>query len=593
MRLKLVSCLAGALVALTAAPAAHGASFGVVVPGDLREEHPLTKEFVDIGQNGGAKTAKFFVTWDQIEPVDGRIDTGKISQYATTVKTLRKAGIEPTIVFFGAEAWEFPDPAVRNSTPPKTFGRFAEAMGQFAAELKRNDAGGTTIAVWNEADERVFWAGAPEPDRYVDLLKQSHQRIKLADPSVRVVFTPLTSGNWRFLQSAYERGARGFFDAVGVDADTACNLASPYAYYRDQQDPSKVGQITFLGYREVRKTMLANGDDKPILLEIGWSTAQGATSCNQGLEAGRKPGGVSEAQQAQYLREAAHCLTQDPYVETAYWFELQDREIQGREADATNPDANFGLMTQDGRRKPAYDAFVQAAKGADPLAGEECGDFTPPAVTVTSPVEGQQFVDKIDITASANDRSNISRVTFQFDGVNEIRNFTGDLAGNDKPVALTPWFGAANLALGKHTIRVLAVDLLGNVGERTVNVEKVKTLAATLRASFRVDKKVSCKKRVCSLRAALGQAPGGPSVGGKILAQWQWYSPPKPKKKGKRKKAIPGKWKTLHRATKPANKTSVFQQKVSRAGKWRLRLTHQAVAPYKTYSAKDIAFRIR
>lgn len=587
MRLKsLFAVAAPLLLTLAAAPAAQGASYGLVIPGDLPTNDPLITRTTALGQQG-AKTAKFFVTWHAIaggaSPTS--VNEGKIRQYAATASHLQQAGISPTIVFFGGGPSES-----QNTSPPASNADFAEVMGTFAAKMKEFGAPGTTMTVWNEADEVVFWKGGPDPDKYVDLLKRSYTAVKAADPTVRVAITPLTSGNWRFLQAAYDRGAQNFHDAVPVDADTACNIASPYSYYRDQADPARVGQITFLGYREVRKTMLANGQDKPILLEIGWSTATGEKSCNQGLEAGKKPGGVTQAQQAQFLREAANCLSQDPYVETAYWFELQDRG-----GDPSHPDENFGLLDQRGNNKPAYDAFVQAAQGVNPLAGQECGDFRAPEVTVISPVEGQQYVDRFDIKAKANDAAGVARITLQYDGANEIRNFTGADVGNDKVVGLEPWFKARELPLGPHTVKVIAIDAFGNSSEKVVNVVKVAEgmIPSTLRAVFKIGKKVSCKKRVCSFRVSLGKAPSGPSVGGKVLAQWQWYSPPKPKKKGKRKKAIPGKWKTIHKSTKPANKVFTLKQKVSRAGKWRLRLTHQATAPYKTFSPKDIAFRIK
>lgn len=584
-----LALLATSLTLLAAAPAAHGASLGLVIPGDLQTNNPLITRTTELGRQG-AKTAKFFVTWNVIAGGAGgsTVNDAKIVQYADTVKHLRANGISSTIVFFGGEP-ELPA-ATRDRTPPTDNGRFAAVMGAFAAKMKEFGAGGTTMTVWNEADEGVFWAGGANPDKYVDLLKRSYESIKRADDTVRVGITPLTAGNWRFLQAAYERGAKGFFDAVPVDVDTACNIASPYSYYRDQQDGSKLGQITFLGYREVRKTQLANGDPKPILLEIGWSTAIGDTNCNQGLEAGKKPGGVTEAQQAQFLREAVNCLSQDDYVETAYWFELQDRGT-----DRTHPDENFGLIDPAGRNKPAHDAFVAAAGGANVLAGQECGDFRAPDLTVISPVEGQQYTDRFDIRAKASDAAGVGRITFQYDGANEIRNFTGGDVGNDKIVGLEPWFKSRELAIGKHTVKVIAIDAFGNTAEKVINVEKVPegAIAANLQAVFKIGRKVSCKRRVCSFRVSLGKAANGPSVSGKVLAQWQWYSPPKPKKKGKRKKAIPGQWKTIHKATKPANKVFTLKQKVSRKGKWRLRLTHQASAPYKTYSAKDIPFTIK
>lgn len=586
---SMLTLLCSAAVACSVSSPAHAATYGLVMPGDLPPENPLVTEVTKLAP----KTAKIFVTWDVIEPKQGAYDTGKMDQYARTILNLNKHGIAVTVVFFGASAWDVADPGARGSTPPEPAG-FAAALGTFAGHLAGHGAGGastpTSFAVWNEADEKVFWTGAPEPDRYVDLLKRSAAAVRGADPSAKVVFTPLTSGNWRFLQAAYERGAKGHFDAVGVDADTACNIASPYLYYRDPADSSKLGQTSFLGYREVRKTMLANGDDKPILLEIGWSTATGATSCNQGLEAGKKPGGVTEAQQAQFLREAAHCLTQDAYVQTAYWFEIQDR---GR--TPSNPDENFGLLRATGERKPAYTAFEQAVAGIDTLAGQECGDFRPPEITVLSPAPGQQYSDKIDIQAKATDANGIGRITFRFDGVNEIRNFTGADVGNDRIVGLTPWYKSSDLPLGRHTIDVIAIDGFGNTAVKEVPIEKVAPgqVVSTFRAVYRGDKKVACKKRSCRVRVSLGRPPGASSVSGKILAQWQWYSPPKPKKKGVRKKAVPGTWKTLHKSRKPANKTVTLKQKVRKAGRWRLRLTHEAAPPYRTSQVKAMAFRVR
>ncbi len=568
-------------LALTPSPAS-AASFGVVMPGDLQPSNPLMSE-VDALARSGARTAKIFITWDVIQPSALSFDEGKIHQYLTTIKRLRKEGVATTVVFFGAEAWTHPDAEARDRMPPDSVDGFALAMGRLAHAFRGHDV---SYMVWNEADEHVFWAGGPDVDRYVDLLKKSAAAIRLADPSGRVVFTPLTAGNWRFLQAAYERGAKGHFDAIGVDADTACNLVSPYEYYRDQQDPTKVGQITFLGYREVRKTMLANGDDKPILLEMGWSASKAV--CNQGLEAGKKPGGVSEALQAQYLREAAHCLKEDPYVETAYWFEVQDRGA------SDTPDHRFGLLRGDGTRRPVYAAFLEAASGADPVVGP-CGDFEAPALEVLSPTPGQLYTDRLDVRARATDPANVARITLQYNGANQIRNFTGSEVGNGVEVKLAPWFGSDALPLGKHTVHVTAVDLYGNRRTVDIPVERVPEdrLAASLVAQFKIGRKVACKKRVCSFRASLGKAPGGSSLTGKLLAEWVWWSPALPKKKGVRKKAIPGKWKTLHKMTKPVNKVSVLKQKLRKPGKWRLVLTHAAKAPYKTVKAKPIAFTVR
>src|ERR1700679_427675 len=80
---------------------------------------------------------------------------------------------------------------------------------------------------------------------------------------------------------------------------------------------------SFLAYREVHAVILANGDDKPIwMTEMSWRTT--SATCAEGAWAGVTAQGVSEEQQATYLRQAYHCMSQDHYVQVALWFPLQD-----------------------------------------------------------------------------------------------------------------------------------------------------------------------------------------------------------------------------------------------------------------------------
>ena len=86
--------------------------------------------------------------------------------------------------------------------------------------------------------------------------------------------------------------------------------------------------------------MLAHGDDKPIIMsELGWSSTGGAAnSCTRGDFAGKKPDGVTEAQQAQYLTQAYQCLANDPYVKQADWFQADDET-----GNALNEFNHYGL----------------------------------------------------------------------------------------------------------------------------------------------------------------------------------------------------------------------------------------------------------
>ncbi|MDQ1702364.1 MAG: polysaccharide biosynthesis protein PslG [Frankiaceae bacterium] len=499
----------------------------------------------------GATWVKVFVPYSDV-PKDGN-GPFLLSEYNTTFAAFKAAGINTVAILYGSSAG--------NHAGPADPGEFADFASRVATAWKGNVAG---YMVWNEADGNVFWDGAPQAARYTELLKRAYPRIKAADPAATVSFTPLTSGNSAFLAEAYANGAKGSFDVVGIDTDTACNLVSPYSFYRAGD---RIAQLTFLGYREVRQVMLDNGDDKPLWLEMGWSTSKAL--CNQGVYAGQKPGGVSEDDQALYLRQAFHCMQETPYVQLAFWFDLQD-------AGGDTPDSRFGLLRPDHTKKPAYAAFQDFARGNDTQTGP-CGDLEGPAISIKAPTAGQQFTGSLTISASAKDISGLGRITFQADG-KEIRNFTADLA-DDKVVTLD-WQGAKQLPLGKHTITVIALDKNGTATKTSVDVTKVDpaALAATAKATFKMGK-LHCARRTCSVKGRLA-GPAGLSLDGKVQILWQF----------KNRKGV---FKTLHKAMKNANKPFSFKQRLSQAGTWRVQVTYLAKPPFRTVSTPSLRLRVR
>jgi len=64
---------------------------------------------------------------------------------------------------------------------------------------------------------------------------------------------------------------------VAVHTDTACLTTDPREYYREPS--GRIGRYSFTGYREVRATMLAHGDDKPVwMTEWNFHEADGSGS---------------------------------------------------------------------------------------------------------------------------------------------------------------------------------------------------------------------------------------------------------------------------------------------------------------------------
>ena len=127
----------------------------------------------------------------------------------------------------------------------------------------------------------------------------------------------------------------------------------------------------------------------------------------------------------------------------------------------------------------------------------------------------------------------------------------------------------------------------GNVGSRSITVEKVKTLKATLTTTTRAYS-VKCRGRRCLLRGKVS-APAGYSVGGKVQALWQQQR--SVRKKGARKARLM--WKTIHKGLKNANQPFTFSQRVNRSGKWRVQVRYLGQAPLKPSSARPRVLRVR
>jgi len=538
--------LLGLLAALVAPASASAVEPGLNLNGGAASG---TAEAYATLSDTGSKWARHFLYWDGIG------DAG-LAQYDQIVAEEDKRGVKTLFVVTGL-----------GGNPPANAQAYADYVGNLAKRWKgRLEA----IEIWNEQDEGMFWKGGPQAARYTDLLQRSYTAVKSHDPRMTVVMGATTGNNYGFLEQVYAAGGKGYFDAAAAHTDTACLVDPPTSYYKDQ---GRIARFTFLGYRELRATMLANGDEKPIwLTEIGWSAAQ--HTCEVGMWAGQKAAGVSEADQARHLLEAYHCLGQDPYVQVAMWFNNRDLVADGK------MEHMYGLLRADGSRRPAYSAFQDLARFGDRLS-TPCGDFGAPAVQIltpkTSAVIGRN--DPLAIRATSPDKD-VLRMTFAVKGApSEIRNFTN----GGKPLNLTSgvgltWQGAKKLPYGTHTLVVTAVDAQGNAGTAQVSFRKVNPTRLGLQSTSFPKLRLlgSGRKRTLSgqLRARLPF-----SLPGKVLVEWH-------NRRG-------GRWKKMHGAAYNANKPFRFTQRLRSSGRWRVRVRYVGKHPFRSTASRWIAFSVR
>jgi hypothetical protein len=431
---SLLACVA------TGPSVANAAEPGV----NVRE--PNAVQIADIRELG-THWVREFATWPDLEPGRGVFASNWEAKYEQLFAAL-PPGSKVILDMVGTPGWE------NGSSNPHSAPANPNDYAAFLGTLARRWAGRVAAyEIWNEEDSSAWWSGGPDPAGYARLLRAAYPAVKAADPSAAVVLGGLVGNDYQFLQRVYEAGAKGSFDAVGVHTDTACNILSPYDFLRGPDN--RMITDSFLAYREVRATMLANGDDKPIwMTEMSWRTTN--ATCPEGAWAGQKAEGVTPGQQATFLRQGYHCLAQDPYLQVGLWFPLQDeRGILS------------GLVRANGAHKPSFDAMRSYVRNGDQLK-EPCGVFRGPRITVLSPANRTRYSGPLPIHVFATSPLGVFRITLKIDG-RLIRNY----GGSGYPTSLSGflrWQGAKHIPFGRHTLTFLAYDRERNVAEMSVTI---------------------------------------------------------------------------------------------------------------------------
>jgi hypothetical protein len=178
----------------------------------------------------------------------------------------------------------------------------------------------------------------------------------------------------------------------------------------------------------------------------------------------------------------------------------------------------------------------------------------------------------LPIKATANDTGGIGRITFIADG-QKIRNFTTGLkSASQFPKTLSgemTWQGAKRLALGPHTITIVALDGSGNSTTREIHVTKVDPQRLTglpTRFTPLILGGAGAKRTVSvQVTAATSSVIGFRAVH-KVQLVFQ-------KLKG-------GRWKTAHKYTKTAKAAIRLGVRLEKA-RWRVQAVFPAKAPFK------------
>ena len=275
----------------------------------------------------GAGTLRTGFIWSHIEPQPGQWNW---AHYDGLVAEAQNKQVEiVAILAYGNPAY----PPHRFYTPPTDIQRWltfvANAVNRYKHAVRYWE-------VWNEADSAAFWED-PDAAAYTRLLIPTYKQIKASDSNAIVLMAGLAGGA-SFLEGMYQNGAKGAFDV---------------ANYHTYSVPTVEGTQAF------RMVMAAHGDqNKPI-----WITETGSP--------GKEPE-FPLVQQAQIVRDIYRSMLDNPpsaLAERVYWYAMRDYSVNDDGFGA------YGLLFENGTRKPAADAYSQMAR--------TCGPGIPPPAAPT------------------------------------------------------------------------------------------------------------------------------------------------------------------------------------------------------------------
>jgi len=273
-----------------------------------------------MAQEIGVKWSREEFSWGVIQPEEGKWD---YSRYDSAVATAYANGISLFGLLDYCAPWASTAPQGAEKAwlwlprlePWKNYVR--TTVNRYKDKIKHWE-------IWNEPNIRHFWQPQPNPDDYFTLLQASYTTIKEVDPSAKVIGICTAGTDLDFIEKVLAKGGGKYMDIVSVHP------------YRWPRSPEETGFLSELG--NLKSLLQKYGLDIPIwITEIGWPTHNK---------------GVSEEEQAKMLVRSYIIAIGSKLVEKVFWYDFRDDGM-----DASDPEANFGIIKRDFTPKKAYQAY--------------------------------------------------------------------------------------------------------------------------------------------------------------------------------------------------------------------------------------------
>lgn len=279
----------------------------------------------------GARSLRIDVSWARIQPRPGVFDwrdTDRVVREARRhrMKVLAVIGYEPSW------ARTYHSDGRTRPVDPRAFAAFA------AAAARRYSRGVSAWEIWNEPNTRRFWNVAPDPAAYARLVDAAAPAIRAHDPGSPVLVGGMAPAvnEADGSEIAPETFLEGFYAAVS--SRLVFNAVSVHPYSYPAMPDGTQAWNTFHKLHALHAIMRRAGDGRKRI----WLTEYGAPT-------GRSSRAVSVRRQGAMLARAHRRASSLDFVGPIYFYSYRDSR-----ADASDPEANFGVVRHAGKPKRSF-----------------------------------------------------------------------------------------------------------------------------------------------------------------------------------------------------------------------------------------------
>jgi hypothetical protein len=293
--------------------------------------HPL---WYDVGRavstldrvrSNGLDSVRIDVNWESLQPDSpDSWNTTYLTRVDDVVDVAIARGLRPILVVLNTPLW------ARGSTgsprtPPTDPTSYADTLGALAARYAARTA--MVYEVWNEPNQREFWASpsGPDPAAYTSMLRAAYARIKQSAPNATVLGGSLAFNDTAYLQAMYAAGAAGAFDGLALH---------PYSGSHPPDSTDDPWRSFVLALDHTQNVLAAHGEgSKPIwITEMGWSSAD-----------------VPDELRATYLQRAVQIVRSRNNIAAFCAYTLEQAD-----------DPSFGLISPVGAQTYSWLSYGQA-----------------------------------------------------------------------------------------------------------------------------------------------------------------------------------------------------------------------------------------